>query len=156
MNAIALLSEDHRQIEERFEEFQATNSPWREEEIAFDLCTAIRVHAEIDAKVFYPAFLDATGDRFRSERALQQHEDINRLIDEIERAGPTEDTFFAKIYVLCELFRRHVQDEEKPHGGIFSAAKESDLDLEALGADLEQHKEQLLHAFGALEDTAPS
>lgn len=156
MNAIALLCEAHRQIEKRFEEFQATNSPWREEEIAFDLCTAIRVHTEIDAKIFYPAFLDATGDRYKSERALQQHEDINRLIDEIERAGPTEDTFFAKIYVLCDLFRRHVQDEEKPHGGIFSAAKESDLDLEALGAELEQQQEQLQQAFGTPEHAAPS
>jgi hypothetical protein len=156
VNAIALLSQDHRQIEKRFEEFQATNSPWREEEIAFDLCAAIRVHTEIDAKIFYPAFLGATGDRCKSERALQQHRDINTLIDEIERAGPTEDTFFAKIYVLCDLFRRHVQDEEKPHSGIFTAAEESDLDLEALGADLEQHREQLLHDFGTLEDTAPS
>jgi hypothetical protein len=156
VNAIALLSQDHRRIEQRFEEFQASNTPWREEEIAFDLCTAIRMHTEMDAKIFYPAFLGATGDRSKSERALQQDRDINSLIDEIERAGPTEDTFFAKIHVLCDLFRRHVQDEEQPRSGIFTAAEESGLDLETLGADLEQHKEQLLQGAGTLEDTAPT
>ena len=74
-----------------------------------------RVHLDIDRNVFYPA-LRAGDEDYTARRCLADHEHISQLLDEIEHAGPTEDAFFAKIHLLCELFREHVQAEEKPRG----------------------------------------
>ena len=150
-DAIAILKTDHRRLEQLFEEFNGSNSTWREEDLAYDICTALRVHTDVDELIFYPAVARASG--VRQKAALEEHAAINSLIDEIERAGPTEETFFAKVHVLGELFRQHVEAEEGTRG-IFTQAAESNLDLQALGDEIRARKRELLHTFGTLENAA--
>lgn len=133
-DAIALLMADHRRVERRFLEFQMTTSMRREEELAMDICDAIRIHADLDGEIFYPAYLRATRDRYHYQFALTQHAQIKGLIDEIERLALAEEaSFFAKLHLLYELFEQHVRMEEKTRG-IFIRAQESSMDLEAIGA----------------------
>jgi hemerythrin superfamily protein len=149
-NAIAVLKADHRQVQEWFTEFQSTNSLMREEALALDICDAIRLHAEIDEQIFYPAFLAATHEEYKHQEAMQEHQAMRELIDEIEHAGPTEDMFFAKVHVLCEMFTRHVKEEEKARG-IFFEAQHSPLDLDALGSTIQARKSQLMNAEAAVD-----
>jgi hypothetical protein len=135
-DAIALLMADHRRVERHFLEFQMTTSMRREEELAMEICDAIRTHADLGEQIFYPAYLQATRDRYHYQFALAQHAQIKALIDEIEQLALTEESFFAKLHLLCELFEQHVRMEEKTRG-IFTRAQESRLDLEAVGAALE-------------------
>jgi hypothetical protein len=136
-DAIALLMADHRRVERRFLEFQMTTSMRREEELAMEICDAIRIHADLDEQIFYPAYLQATRDRFHYQFALAQHAEIKGLIDAIERLALTEESsFFAKLHLLYELFEQHVRMEEKTRG-IFTRAQESPMDLEAVGAAME-------------------
>src|ERR1700744_685555 len=97
-NAIAVLTAGHRQVQELLEEFHNTNSLMREETLALDICNAIRMHAEIDEEIFYPAFLEATHEEYKHHQAMEEHQAMRDLIDEIEHAGPTEDVFFAKVH----------------------------------------------------------
>lgn len=142
-NAIAVLTADHRQVQEWFAEFQSTNSLMREETLALDICNAIRMHAEIDEEIFYPAFLEATHEEYKHHQAMEEHQAMRDLIDEIEHAGPTEDVFFAKVHVLCDMFTHHVKEEEKSRG-IFFEVQQSPLDLDALGHSIQARKSQLL------------
>ncbi|HEY2682367.1 MAG TPA: hemerythrin domain-containing protein [Steroidobacteraceae bacterium] len=150
-DAIALLTADHRRVEQLFEEFRSTNSTWREEDLAYDICAALRVHTDVDEAIFYPAL--AHPSSVLAKAAQREHAAINALIDEIERAGPTENTFFAKVHVLAELFRQHVDAEEGTRG-IFTEAAESHLDLQSLGDEIKARKRELLHTFGPLENAA--
>jgi hypothetical protein len=150
-DAISLLTEDHRRIEQLFEQFNANNSMWREEELAYDICTALKVHTDVDEVVFYPALVGANA--VRREVVQEEHAAINALIDEIERAGPTEETFFAKIHVLGELFRQHVHGEERVRG-VFTEATETSLDLQSLGDEIKARKREVLNSFGTLENAA--
>jgi hypothetical protein len=146
-DAIAVLTADHRQVQQWFSEFQSTNSLPQEEALALDICNAIRVHAEIDEQIFYPAFLEATREQYKHQEAMREHEAMRSLINEIEHAGSTEDMFFAKVHVLCDLFTHHVKEEEKAHG-IFFDAQHSALDLNALGGTIQARKSELLEANG--------
>ena len=150
-DAIAILSADHRRLEQLFEEFNGSNSTWREEDLAYDICTALRVHTDVDEVVFYPALAQASGVRHKA--AMDEHAAINSLIDEIERAGPTEETFLAKVHVLGELFRQHVEAEEGVRG-IFTQAAESDLELQSLGDEIRARKRDLLNTFSTRENAA--
>jgi hypothetical protein len=129
-------------VEQYFEEFKTTNNLWREEELAQEICRAIRMHASMDLNLFYPAFEKATGDAAHTRQMIAEDEALDALIDEIERAGPTEDAFFAKIHVLCEMFMHHVQVEEKARG-VFSIARNSELDLNRLGDELTAHRHHM-------------
>jgi hemerythrin superfamily protein len=149
-NAIAVLTADHRQVQAWFEEFQRTNSLMREETLALDICNAIRMHAEIDEEIFYPAFLEATHEEYKHHQAMEEHQAMRDLIDEIEHAGPTEDVFFAKVHVLCDMFTHHVREEEKSRG-IFFEVQQSPLDLDALGHSIQARKSQLANASDAQE-----
>ena len=128
-----------------FHWFQSNNSLLGEQTLALEICNAIRVHADIDEQVFYPAFLEATGEDYKHQQAMREHEAMRYLIEEIEHAGPTEDMFFAKVHVLCDMFSRHVREEEKVRG-IFFEAQHSALDLTALGHSIQARKSQLLEA----------
>ena len=149
-DAIDVLKADHREVEDRFTEFQSTNSLMREEALAFEICDAIRMHAEIDEEIFYPAFLQATHEEYKHQEAMQDHQAMRDLIDEIEHAGPTEDMFFAKVHVLCDMFTHHVKEEEKARG-IFFEAQHSPLDLDALGSSIQARKSQLREAGAAAD-----
>jgi hypothetical protein len=144
-DAIAVLTADHRQLEHWFSEFQSTKSLLREEELAYEICAAIRIHMELDQEIFYPAVLEATHQEYRHEQAMGEHDAMRDLITEIERTGPTEDMFFAKVHVLCEMFSQHVNQEEKSRGVFFEACH-STLDLDMLGGSIVKRKSQLLRA----------
>ena len=141
-NAISLLTADHRKVERWFAEFQDTTSMSREKDLALDICAAIRIHTEIDREIFYPAFLEATADQYKHHAAIVEEEAINDLIAEIERSSPTEEMFFGKVHVLCEMFNHHVAEEEKARG-IFAAAQRSKMDLNAIGTALLRRQSQL-------------
>ena len=119
----------------------------REEALAFEICDAIRMHAEIDEDIFYPAFLEATHEEYKHQEAMQDHQAMRDLMNEIDHAGPTEDMFFAKVHVLCEMFAHHVKRSKKKPAAFSSKRSISPLDLDALEAPtIQARKAQLMAA----------
>ena len=142
-DAISLLMADHKEVKGWFSEFEKSRSEARKQELAQKICTALKAHTTIEEEIFYPAFLEATGDKDIHHEAEVEHDGAKKLIAEIEAAAPDDDYYDAKVSVLSEMIKHHVKEEEK-RGGMFSKARESDMDLEALGAQLQQRKEEVM------------
>lgn len=142
-DAIALLKADHREVEGWFEDFEKARSDDRKQELAKKICTALKVHAGIEEEIFYPAFLEATEDKDIHHEAAVEHDGAKHLIEQIESAGPEDDYFEAKVSVLAEMVKHHVKEEEK-RSGMFGKARESDMDLQALGEQLQARKDELM------------
>jgi hemerythrin superfamily protein len=142
-DAIALLKADHRQVEEWFEQFESTRSDDRKQKLAQQICQALKVHTEIEEEIFYPAFLEATEDKDTHHEAEVEHGGAKKLIAEIESAGPKDDYYDARVKVLSEMIKHHVKEEEQ-RGGMFAEARDSDMDLKALGEQLAARKSQLM------------
>ena len=142
-DAIALLKADHREVEQMFEEFEKTDSMSKKQELAQQICTALKTHSTIEEEVFYPAFLEATEEKDLHHEAVVEHDGAKKLIAEIERAGADHDYFEARVTVLSEMIKHHVKEEEQPDG-MFAKAQESDMDLETLGEELQQRKADLM------------
>lgn len=141
-DAIALLKADHRQVEEWFKEFEKARASDRKAELAGKICDALNAHTTIEEEIFYPAFLEATGERDLHHEAAIEHDSAKKLIKEIKRAGPEDEYYEAKVTVLSEMIKHHVKEEEQPDG-LFAKARGSDMDLKALGEDLAERKAQL-------------
>jgi hypothetical protein len=126
-----------------FGAFESSRSEDRKRELAEQICLALRTHTTIEEEIFYPAFLEATGDTEIHHEAEIEHAGAKHLIDEIESTGAEDDHFEARISVLKEMIRHHVKEEEQ-RGGMFSEAQSSDMDLRALGQQLKERKLELM------------
>jgi len=142
-DAIALLKADHRQVEEWFDQFESTRSDDRKKKLAGQICQALEVHTQIEAEIFYPAFLEATEEEDIHHEAEVEHDSAKKLIAEIEGSGPDDEYYDAKVKVLSEMIKHHVNEEEQ-RGGMFAKARESDMDLKALGEQLAARKQELM------------
>jgi hemerythrin superfamily protein len=141
-DAIALLKADHRQVEGWFAQFAKTRANPRKQQLAAQICAALRVHTTIEEEIFYPAFLEATADKDLHHEAVVEHDGAKSLIAEIEGMRAGDDYFDAKVTVLSEMIKHHVKEEEQP-GGMFAEAKKSDMDLKALGEEMRARKTDL-------------
>jgi hypothetical protein len=142
-DAIALLKADHRQVEEWFEQFESTRSAERKKKLAGQICQALQVHTQIEAEIFYPAFLEATEEEDIHHEAEIEHDSAKKLIAEIEASGPDDDYYDAKVKVLSEMIKHHVKEEEQ-RDGMFAKARQSDMDLKELGSQLAARKQELM------------
>lgn len=142
-DAIKLLKDDHRQVEIWFDEFEKTNSGSKKQRLANQICTALRVHAQIEEEIFYPACREAGIEEDMMDEADVEHDGAKKLIAEIEAGKAGDDHWDAKVHVLSEMIKHHVKEEEQ-RGGMFAKAKHADLDLRELGAELKARKDALM------------
>jgi hemerythrin superfamily protein len=144
-DAIKLLKDDHRQVEDWFEQFEGTNSASKKQKLATQICTALTVHTQIEEEIFYPACREAGIEEDMMDEADVEHDGAKKLIEEIEAGKPGDDHWDAKVKVLSEMIKHHVKEEEQ-RGGMFSKAKQADLDLKELGAEMKSRKDELMKA----------
>ena len=153
-DAIALLKADHRQVEDWFEEFENSEDDAERQRLATQICNALRIHTTIEEEIFYPAFLAATDDLDIHHEAEIEHNGAKKLIAEIEASSPDDDYFGPRVSVLSEMIKHHVKEEEKP-GGMFAEARNSEMDLQALGEELAARKAELEDEAGEDESSMP-
>ena len=127
-----------------FTQFEKARSESKKKDLADKICNALKAHATIEEEIFYPAFLEATRDKDMHHEAEVEHAGAKSLIAEIEASDPSDDYYDAKVTVLSEMIKHHVNEEEQ-RGGMFAEAKQSKMDLAELGAQLEQRKQELMH-----------
>jgi hemerythrin superfamily protein len=152
-DAIALLKADHREVEDLFSQFEKARDDNRKQDLATQICTALKMHTIIEEEIFYPAFLEATEDKDLHHEAEIEHDGAKRLIAKIEASGPDDDYFDSMVTVLSEMVKHHVKEEEQA-GGMFAEARKSDMDLDELGDRLAQRKAELEQ--GGLLEMAPA
>ena len=143
-DAIALLKEDHRKVEELFAKYESARS--KKAEIARQICLELTIHTMIEEEIFYPACRKAGVESDMMDEANVEHDGAKTLIAELEAGTPDDEYYDAKVKVLSEEIKHHVKEEEK-RGGVFSQAKEQDLDLAALGKEMAARKKELQAAF---------
>jgi hemerythrin superfamily protein len=141
-DAIALLKADHREVEKWFEQFEKARTSERKQELAEKICSSLRIHTQIEEDIFYPAFLSATDDVDLHHEAEIEHDSAKKLIAEIEASSPDDEYFDAKVKVLSEMIKHHVKEEEQ-RGGMFAEARQSDMDLKDIGAQMQARKREL-------------
>ncbi len=146
-DAIALLKADHREVEDAFEQFKKARDDERRQKLATQICNALKVHTTIEEEIFYPAFLEATNDADLHHEAEVEHEGAKKLIAEIEASSPDDEYFKAKVSVLSEMIKHHVNEEEQ-RGGMFAEARHADMDLVGLGEQMAARKAELEDSGG--------
>jgi hypothetical protein len=141
-DAIALLKEDHRKVEELFEQFEKAKGEGRKQKLALEICKELTIHTILEEEIFYPA-LEGKVEEDLLKESFVEHDAAKVMIAEIETGEPSDEFYDAKVKVLSEEIEHHVEEEEKPKEGVFAQARAADVDLDALGEQMAMRKEQL-------------
>ena len=147
-DAIALLKQDHRDVEDLFSQFEKAKGDGRKQKLAQQICLELSVHASIEEEIFYPACEGKVEEDLLKE-AYVEHDSAKLLVNELEAAQPDEAFYDAKVKVLQELIEHHVKEEEKRVEGMFPQARKADVDLDALGEQLAARKAELMAEYEA-------
>src|SRR5215213_5000464 len=145
-DAVALLKQDHRTVEDLFAKFEKASGDGRKEKLAKQICLELSVHAKIEEEIFYPACEGKVEEDLLKE-AFVEHDGAKVLIAEIMAGEPSDEFYDAKVKVLQEQIEHHVEEEEKRLEGLFSQARSAGLDMDMLGAELAARKTELTEQF---------
>jgi len=144
-DAIALLTADHREVSEMFEQFEqlgdrATTS---KEKLKDKIRKALIAHTTIEEEIFYPAVRAANVEEGEDmvDEAIVEHASVKDLIKQLQEMQPDDELYDAKVKVLSEQVEHHVKEEEKE---MFPKAKKAGLDLLALGQEMALRKQELM------------
>ena len=142
-DAIALLTQDHKEAKLLFEKFDALSdrSKSSKKKIADEVCQALSVHAQLEEEIFYPAVRGAIKDADLMDEAVVEHASAKDLIAQIQDMDPGDDLYDAKIKVLSEQIEHHVKEEESE---MFPKVKKTTLDFAELGRKMLTRKSELL------------
>ncbi|MFE2015828.1 hemerythrin domain-containing protein [Streptomyces sp. NPDC059491] len=116
MDGIVLLREDHKAVERLFKEFERADDDdlVRKSEIAGAVIRELTTHAWIEEEVFYPAAREAAPDTTDHVlESVEEHHAVLWMLSELDRLDPADERFDAKMTVLMENVRHHVEEEEQ-------------------------------------------
>lgn len=145
-DAIKLLTSDHKEVKALFKAYaqlvDANGEDEEKQQLALQICTKLTVHATVEEELFYPAAREVLeDDEDLADEAEVEHASAKDLIAQIMEAAPEDPLYDARVKVLGEYIEHHVEEEE---GEMFPKIKQSDLDVDSLGQQMAQRKEELL------------
>jgi len=115
MDAITLLKNDHKTVEKLFKSYEKAGegATKAKRKVVDDIITELCVHAAIEEQVFYPAVRDAMPDVEDTVlEALEEHHVAKWTLWELDNMSADHERFDAKVTVLIESIRHHVEEEE--------------------------------------------
>lgn len=147
MDAIALLKADHEVVKRLFLQFEklGEGAGKARRKIVDRIVRELSIHASIEETLFYPAVrasAKAAGIDEASDlvlESLEEHHIVKWTLAELQKMSAADERFEAKVTVLIESVRHHVEEEEHD---LFPMVRRmfAREELRALGAAMEQAK----------------
>ena len=149
MDAIRLLTDDHKRGKALFREYEelSDSAHKRRQQVVERAFRELEIHTKIQVELFYPAFRAKADDEGQDmvRESCEEHHVVDVLMGEMTHLEPDSPQYAAKFTVLMENIEHHADEEEKE---MFPKAKELlKDDPQTLGAEMEQRKEQLMAAL---------
>lgn len=145
-DAVALIKADHRKVEQLFREFEeAGDRAYKtKQRLVEQIVKELEVHATIEEETYYPA-VEARAKKDGKElvaEAMEEHHVVKILLGELSTMSAEDEAFDAKVTVLMENVRHHVEEEEEE---MLPQSEEilGEEELTRLGGVMAARKQQL-------------
>ena len=136
-DAVTILTEDHRKVEQLFEQFEQTGDYG----VAMQVCEELTVHAAVEEELVYGLYR-AKVDSSGADHARDEHQQAKDIIVRIEAIGPEGEGLAEAMQELKATVEHHVQEEESE---MFPRLMETlPQTAPLLGDDTVERKAQLL------------
>lgn len=138
-NAIWLLKQDHRKVEELFKDFESSRTTNQRYQLIQQIIKELDVHTRVEEKLVYPIL--AKEDEEKNGEANEEHHVVKLVLAELAEANGSESNLKSKVKVLSEIVKHHVKEEES---GIFQTIERSGTDMDELGQQIVKEKTRLM------------
>ena len=115
-DALDLLVADHRTVDELFDRFESLgdNATKTKRQVADKIIRELAVHAVAEEQVLYPVIRECSDEmRDLVLESLEEHHVAKVLLAELQNMDADHERFAAKVTVLSESIRHHVEEEEQ-------------------------------------------
>lgn len=140
-SALRVLKDDHRTVERLFSQFEqlGERAHKAQQDVVERVIRELSIHASIEETVFYPAIRTALTQQDLVLEALEEHHLVKLSLAELDGMDPAAERYVAKMTVLMEMVRHHVEEEEDD---LFPKVRQamSRTELDQLGAALLEAK----------------
>ncbi|HEY1233760.1 MAG TPA: hemerythrin domain-containing protein [Candidatus Binatia bacterium] len=139
MDALELLKQDHQAVKSLFDQIDDTENAKQRKKLFDQIDTELNIHAHIEETVFYPEMQKIDELKEMVEEALEEHQEVKTLLEQIEGLDPENEQFSASLEELMENVEHHVTEEEDE---MFPKVREQcdQAMLDRLGDQLESAK----------------
>ena len=149
MDALTLLEQDHQKVKKIMGELEKTTERGvkTREELFDKLVQELTVHEKIEEQIFYPAVKERATSKKLAElvaESYEEHHFVDLVKAEIEQTPFDSEEWGAKFKVMMENIEHHAFEEEE--GKMFPKVRRafSKDELEDLGTQIAELKEQLM------------
>jgi hemerythrin-like domain-containing protein len=157
-DAITILTDDHKKVEQLFRRFEKAGERAHTEKrtVVDRIIEALAVHAAIEEQVFYPVIRATVPDtEDQTLESLEEHHIVKWVLSELDSMSPEDERFDAKVTVLMENVRHHVEEEEQDLFPMVRRELSRD-DLSEIGKVMaEAAKSAPIHPHPRSPDTPP-
>jgi len=146
-DALGLLRRDHKLVNDLFNELDQA-AQQQIDPMARRICKLLRIHAQIEDELFYPAARRVVQDSTLIDAAELEHAQAKDAITRIESMTSDDVRFKDAIAELAREVRAHVAQEE---GELFPQL-EGKIDLVSIGLALAERRDTLMDVLGLHSD----
>lgn len=115
MDAIVLLKDDHKTVEKLFRQYEKApdDAYEQKQQLVSQIVAELSVHAHIEEQIFYPeAREQAPETEHHVLESLEEHHIVKWVLSELDGMDPRDKRYDAKVSVMMENVRHHVEEEE--------------------------------------------
>lgn len=125
-NAITMLKSDHATVKRLLRELSelGDRAVKQKELLVAKIEEELKMHAQVEEEVFYPAFLAATKGSDSQDlfyEAAEEHHVVDMVLPALKAANTKSPEFGAKAKVLKDLVEHHIKEEEQQ---MFAVARQ--------------------------------
>src|SRR4029434_3947262 len=113
MNALEILKQDHQKVKGLFQEVSKGGDQNKRKQLFDKIDTELEIHAHIEETVFYPALETHEELQDMVAEALEEHQEVKVMLEELEELGSASHDFGSKLQELIESVEHHVEEERE-------------------------------------------
>ena len=112
-NAVELIIQDHREVDQLFERLETAQDPAERLEIGEEIIRELSIHAAVEEQLLYPTALRYLKTEGIVEHGIEEHQELKQVLAEIDGCSAEDERFMAGFRKAKALVRDHVEEEER-------------------------------------------
>jgi hemerythrin superfamily protein len=143
MDPIQMLTEDHRRVEQLFDQYQAATSVQEKKTVSALVFKELSVHGLLEKDLFYPTVaMNDPQQKDLVDHSYHDHAEVEERLGLLKNMTPGDDQYDQVFTELISLVKEHAQEEESE---MFPRARQKLGDqLESLGRKMQTRQKELV------------
>lgn len=141
------LKKDHAMVKSLFDAYLSTDDLAVKQHAGPRILMMLEMHTALEEATFYPKAREVAAELI--DHSEHEHEEARQLIQQLKSMKPGDPQCDKLYQQLCDSVMHHVAEEENK---LFPKIEQSDLDLEAIGMDMQAYEASMVasHARDSL------